>query len=121
MGKKNSILSIKSIYLSSLIDLYSKKVLGYAYDVSMILELAIKAVNNACLNIKDTEGILLYSDFGTQYTSHAFEICLKRKGILDSFSSQGTSYDNGYIEFFHSILQKEEVNQNEYSDFKMAK
>ena len=54
-------------------DLHSKKILGYAYDISMTAELAIKAVKNAC------------------------------------------------IESFHSILKKEEVNQNEYDDFKSAK
>lgn len=54
-------------YLASVMDLHlhSKKILGYAYDVSMTAELAIKAVNNACLNVKDTEGILLHSDLGT--------------------------------------------------------
>ncbi len=58
-------------------DLHSKKIIGYAYDVSMTAELAIKAVKNACINVKDTNGILLHSDLGVQYTSHAFETCLK--------------------------------------------
>ena len=108
-------------YLASVMDLHSKKILGYAYDVSMTAELVIKAVNNACLNVKDTEGILLHSDLGTQYTSHAFEECLKEKRILHSVGRKGTPYDNACIESFHSILKKEEVNQNEYYDFKTAK
>ena len=102
-------------YLASVMDRHSKKILGYAYDVS------ITAVNNVCLNVKDIEGILLHSDLGMQYTSHAFEECLKEKGILDSFSIKGMSYDNACIESFHSILKKEEVNQKEYYDFKTAK
>ena len=101
-------------YLASVMDLHSKKILGYAYDVSMTAELAIKAVKNACLNVKDTDGILLHSDLGVQYTSHAFETYLKERGMLHSFSRKGTPYDNACIESFHSILKKEEVNQNEY-------
>ena len=66
-------------------------------------------------------GIRLHSDLRTQYTSRAFEECLKEKGILHSFSRKGTPYDNACIESFHSILKKEEVNQNEYYDFKTAK
>ena len=53
--------------------------------------------------------------------SHAFEECLKEKGILHSFSRKGTPYDNACIESFHSILKKEEFNQKEYDDFKSAK
>ena len=53
--------------------------------------------------------------------SHAFEECLKEKGILHSFSRKGTPYDNACIESFHSILKKEEFNQKEYNDFKSAK
>ena len=73
-------------------DLHSKKILGYAYDRSMTAELAIKAIKNVCLNVKDTEEILWYSDLGIQYTSHAFEIYLKERGILHSFSQKETPY-----------------------------
>ena len=60
-------------YIASVIDLHSKKIIGYAYDTFMTTELAIKSVKNACLNVKNTKGILLHRDLGTQYTSHAFE------------------------------------------------
>ncbi|MBS4933578.1 MAG: transposase family protein [Clostridiales bacterium] len=56
------------------------------------------------MNIKDTKGILLHRALGIQYTSHAFEECLKEKGILHFFSRKGTPYDNTCIESFHSIL-----------------
>ena len=48
-------------YLASVMDFHSKKILGYAYDRSMTAELAIKAVKNACLNVKDTEGVIYTS------------------------------------------------------------
>ena len=86
-------------------DLQSKKILGYAYDISMTAELAIKTVKNSCLNVKDTVGILLHSNLGVQYTSHAFEVYLKERGILHSFSRKGIPYNNVCIESFHSILK----------------
>ena len=69
-------------YLASVMDLYSRKTIGYAYGTSMIAELAVEAVKNACLNVKDTQGIILHSDLGSQYTSLVFESCLINYRIL---------------------------------------
>jgi len=108
-------------YLASVMDLFSKKIIGYAYGKSMTAELAIQAVKNACLNVKITEGIILHSDLGSQYTSHEFENYLCSKGIIHSFSKKGNPYDNACIESFHSILKKEEVNHHKYYDFDDAR
>ena len=108
-------------YLASVMDLYSKKIIGYAYHTSMTAELAIKAVENACLNVKKTEGIILHSDLGSQYTSQKFENYLATKHMIHSFSRKGNPYDNAYIESFHSILKKEEVNHHKYYDFNTAR
>lgn len=107
-------------YLASVMDLASKKIIGYAYAKSMTAELAVKAVENACINVNDTTGIILHSDLGTQYTSQMFEDELIRKNMVHSYSRKGNPYDNACIESFHSILKKEEVNHNRYYDFKMA-
>ncbi len=108
-------------YLASVMDFHSKKIIGYAYDTSMTAELAVKAVKNACINVKDTKGIVLHSDLGTQYTSRLFEDYLSSKEILHSFSRKGNPYDNACIESFHSILKKEEVNHHKYFDFNVAR
>ena len=107
-------------YLASVMDLYSKKIIGYAFGTSMTAELAVKAVENVCLNVKTTEGIILHSDLGSQYTSHEFENFLCSKGIIHSFSRKGNPYDNACIESFHSVLKKEEVNHRKYYDFSVA-
>lgn len=107
-------------YLASVMDLASKKIIGYAYAKRMTAELAVKAVANACLNVKDTTGIILHSDLGTQYTSQIFEDELVRRNIIHSYSRKGNPYDNACIESFHSILKKEEINHNRYYDFKIA-
>ena len=105
-------------YLATVMDLCSRKIIGYAYHTSMTAELAVKAVENACLNVRDTKGILLHSDLGSQYTSWAFEDCLSSKGILHSFSRKGNPYDNACIESFHSALKKEEIYLHTYQDSK---
>lgn len=98
-------------------DFHSKKIIGYAYGTSITAELAVKAVENACINVRDTKGIVLHSDLGTQYTSRLFEDYLTSKEILHSFNRKGNPYDNACIESFHSILKKEEVN----FDFNVAR
>lgn len=108
-------------YLASVMDLYSKKIIGYAYGTSMTATLAVEALENACLNVKDTKGILLHSDLGTQYTSQLFQEVITKKEMIHSFSRKGNPYDNACIESFHSILKKEEVNHNKYYDFKIAR
>ncbi len=80
----------------------------------MTAELAVQAVKNACLNVRDTEGIILHSDLGSQYTSQAFKNHLSSKGMLHSFSRKGNPYDNACIESFHSVLEKEEVYLHTY-------
>ena len=87
----------------------------------MTAEPAVKAVENACLNVKDTKGIILHSDLESQYTSRAFEDCLNSKGIRHSFSRKGNPYDNACIESFHSVLKKEEIYLHIYQDSNEAR
>lgn len=107
-------------YLASVMYLHSKKIIGYACDTPMTAELAVKAVENACI-IRSTEGIILHSDLGAQYTSQKFEACMKAKHMIHSFSRRGNSYDNACIESFHSLLKNEEINHQRYPDFNTAR
>ena len=107
-------------YLASVMDLHSKKIIGWAYDITITAELAKKAVENACLNVSEPKGIILHSDLGTQYTSDLFEEYMAKQKIKHSFSKKGCPYDNACIESFHSILKKEEVHRKTYIDLKDA-
>lgn len=107
-------------YLASVMDLFDRKIIGWSYGRNITAELAIQAVKNACLNIPDTEGIILHSDLGSQYTSDKFENYLKNQGIQHSFSRKGNPYDNACIESFHSVLKKEEVYTTTYHTFEEA-
>lgn len=108
-------------YLASVMDLCSRKIIGYAYGTSMTAELAIEAVKNACLNVRNTKGIILHSDLGSQYTSQSFEKFLDSKGIRHSFSRKGNPYDNACIESFHSVLKKEEIYLHTYQNSTAAR
>ena len=57
---------------------------------------------HACLNVKDTKGIILHSDFGNQYTSQMVEDYLFSRGMVHSFSRKGTPYANACIESWYN-------------------
>ncbi len=108
-------------YLASVMDLCSRKIIGYAYGTSMTAELAVEAVKNACLNVRDTKGTILHSDLGSQYTSQVSESCLSSMGMLHSYSRKGNPYDNACIESFHSKLKKEGIHLHAYQDSREAR
>ena len=76
----------------------------------MDTQLAVKVLKNTALNVKHTEGIIIQSDLGSQYTSNLFEAALAEVKIHHSYSRNECPYDNACIESFHSVLKKEEVN-----------
>ena len=86
----------------------------------MDAQLAVKALRNAALNVKHTEWIIIYSDFGSQYTSNLFESAHEELKIRHSYSRKGCPYDNACIESFHSVLKKEEGNFRKYKDANAA-
>ena len=78
-------------------------------------------MENACLNVKITEGIILHSDLGSQYTSQLFESYLSNAKMRHSFSRKGNPYDNACIESFYSVLKKEEIYLHNYQDSREAR
>lgn len=73
-------------YLACVLDLCLHKVIGYTYDRHMTAEMATQALKNATLNVRDTTGIIIHSDLGSQYTSQIFEDFVTEKKMLHSFS-----------------------------------
>ncbi|GEN29818.1 transposase InsO family protein [Cerasibacillus quisquiliarum] len=108
-------------YLASVMDLHTKKIVGYSFSRKMTTELIIKALENAYHTQKPDEGLIFHSDLGTQYTSGEFANIIKKYGMTHSFSYKGSPYDNACIESFHAILKKEEVNHVQYFDYHSAK
>lgn len=82
----------------------------------MTAELPLKAVQNACLNINSSKGIILHNDLGSQYTSDLFESYLSKIKMKHCFNREGCPCDNTCIESFHSLLKMEEAHLRTYID-----
>jgi len=107
-------------YLATVLDLYSKKIIGYSFSRSMTTELVLQALDNAVSVQQPKPGLILHTDLGSQYTSEDFSQALKEQKIIPSFSRKGCPYDNACIESFHAILKKEEVHHVTYLNFESA-
>lgn len=108
-------------YLASVMDLYTRKIVGHSFSKSMDTSLVISALDNAYKAQRPMGNVIFHTDLGTQYTSDKFIEVLKKYNFIPSYSRKGCPYDNACIESFHSILKKEEVNQVKYYDFNSAR
>lgn len=94
-------------YLSSILDLHSRKVIAWDLAKTMTTELVINTLKKALDTREVRPGLILHSDRGSQYTSQAYRERLEMHGILPSYSAKGYPYDNSCIESFHASLKKE--------------
>lgn len=108
-------------YLASVMDLHTRKIIGYAYSKKMNTAIVMEALDKAILNKQSLKDLVIQTDLGSQYTSVEFENKLVTLGVTHSYSRKGTPYDNSSIESFHATLKKEEVYQTTYSDFEHAR
>ena len=109
-------------YLASVLDLHSKKIIGYAFGKRMTNELVKKALNNAYYSQKPDKDkkLIFHTDLGSQYTSNDLKELCKKFNVIQSFSKKGCPYDNACIESFHSSIKKEEIYRNKYRTFEEA-
>jgi len=96
-------------YLASILDLYSRRVVGWALSASLSTELPLAALNNALLQRAPEDELLHHSDRGCQYTSAAYREALARRGIVVSMSRRGNCWDNAVAESFFATLKCELV------------
>ena len=102
------------MYLAVVMDLYSRRIIGWSMDRWISRHLAIDALNMA-LDARLPEGPLIHhSDRGVQYTSDDFRDALKKHGIQCSMSGRGNCYDNAAVESFFGLLKRERVNHRQY-------
>lgn len=109
-------------YLAAVLDLCTKKIVGYSFGRTMDAKLVVAALDNAYVNQRPEKGVVTFhSDLGRQYTSKDFIKRLKKYKMLQSHSRKGCPYDNACIESFNSILKKERVNHIKYYDYESAR
>ena len=109
------------LYLAVTLDLFSRKVIGWAFSERLTDDLTRSALKMATRQRSDLAGLLHHSDQGSQYASHAFRSELSRSGIIQSMSGRGNAYDNAVVESFFATLKTEEVENASYQTRQQAK
>ena len=97
----------KRMYLSSIMDLYTRNIVAYKISKRMDNKLVTDTLNEAIRKQKDVHGLIIHSDQGFQYTSNEYKAICEANGILISMSPKGSPVDNSPIESFHSNLKRE--------------
>lgn len=98
------------LYLCSILDLYSRRVVGWAVGKTIDQNLAISALANAVRNRNPRKGLIFHTDRGCQYASSGFRNAVARMGGIQSMSRSGNPYDNACAESFFKTLKVECLN-----------
>jgi len=102
------------VYLAVVLDLFSRKVVGWALSTSLQHELALEALRMALEQRQPPEGCIHHSDRGVQYACDAYVKLLEANKLRISMSRRGNPYDNAFAESFMKTLKTEEVSLGEY-------
>jgi putative transposase len=102
------------LYLATVIDCHTKKVVGYAMDDNYKTPLIIEAIRMAARNVPLPDGAIFHSDRGSNYTSEAYARALADLGIRQSVGRTGICYDNAMAESFFATLKNERVHRTVY-------
>ena len=97
------------LYLAVVIDLFARRVVGWAVSDRLHKELALAALRKALAIRRPGEGLTHHSDRGSQYCSIEYQAELRKHGILISMSGKGNCYDNSMVETFFKTLKSELV------------
>jgi transposase InsO family protein len=102
----------KRAYLSTIIDLFDRRVVAYKISKFNNMELVLDTLNDAFRKEKDVYGLIIHSDQGFQYTSHPYKAICHSNGVLISMNRKGTPIDDSPMESWHGILKKETLYNN---------
>lgn len=97
------------IYLAVIIDLYSRRVIGWCMSDRMKHDLTLNALKMAVTLRRPDSGLIHHSDRGSQYASKDYQMMLKKHGFIPSMSGKGNCYDNAVVEAFFKTLKAELV------------
>ena len=106
----------KRAYLSTILDLYDRKIVAYKISKFNDIKIVIDTLNEAIAKRKDVHGLIIHSDQGFQYTSYEYKAICESNGIQISMSRKGTPIDDSPMESFHGILKKETLYNNDITN-----
>ena len=104
------------LYLAVVLDLFSRRVVGWAMAPSMPAQLVCAALGMAIASRQPIPGLLVHSDRGSQYASQEHTALLSRHGLVCSMSRKGNCWDNAVMERFFLNLKMERVWQRDYAN-----
>lgn len=102
------------LYLAFILDLFSRKIVGWAMSSSLKSDLTSRALEMAIIRRGQPQNLVYHSDRGAQYASNEFRRSLERYGITPSMSRKGNCYDNAAAESFIDTLKVELVHRRKF-------
>lgn len=109
------------LYLATVMDLYSRRIVGWHLGDDMTVDLVTKAIKMALANRNVSPGLIVHSDRGTQYRSNEYVGFLESNGITRSMSRKGNCWDNAAMESFYSRLKVELIYAKNYRSISAAR
>jgi transposase InsO family protein len=109
------------LYLVAVLDLFSRRVIGWAMSQLLDAPLVITALRMALNQHRHSQNLIVHSDRGSQFASAAYRHILAQHGLSASMSRKGNCYDNAFIESFFSTLKYELVYHHRFSNFAHAR
>jgi putative transposase len=102
------------LYLSVVIDLFSRRVVGWSAQPRMATELALQALLAAVWRRKPKTKVMIHSDQGSQFTSREWQLFLSQQNLEASMSRRGNCHDNAVAESFFQLLKRERIRRRTY-------
>ena len=102
------------LYLAAIMDMYSRRIVGWAMAPRMTSDLVVSALKMALQHRRPLKGLLHHSDQGSQYTGTDYQQLLKDNGIQVSMNGVGSCYDNAPMESFFGTLKQELIHHRYY-------
>jgi putative transposase len=102
------------VYVCSIKDVFSNRIVGYAIDKRMTAQLAVSALRSAIARRQPHDTVIVHSDRGSQFRSRAFRAVLRAAGLRGSMGRVAAAGDNAAMESFHALLQKNVLDQRRW-------
>ena len=102
------------LYLAVVIDLFSRRVVGWSVQPRMTTDLALQALLAAVWRRKPRATVMIHSDQGSQFTSREWQVFLGQHNLEASMSRRGNCHDNAVAESFFQLLKRERIRRRTY-------
>lgn len=111
----------RNLYLSSFIDVFTRKVVGWSIGETMHESLVVDSLEKAMISQSPPEGLIVHTDRGSQYTGRKFQSKVTEFGAVSSMSRPGNPYDNALMESFYKSLKTELLVDGKFDSIEKAK